>query len=463
MLLHHFGLERAAERKRSVGTLRRFLDQMKPELFVCIEYPYVDKLYRDEYYHYYSSKLYDYNRNCIRLSFFAGEIRYEDFRNEHRKDFLQEHYRGFLVLRPTFPYIIGRSILSPDVFLNAPVVTTSVCYPATVNGLKLEIHGFPHAAQDTEMMVCAETTIWSLMEYFSYRYPEYKPVLPSHIHKILSTYSSQRQIPSNGLTALEISYAIKQLGFGVKLYSRDAYQEGFERILKSYVESGIPVTAFLENDLGIGHVVNIVGRVAAHKAMSHFQEGSNTSNYYDLFDEYVVIDDNHAPYRVIPLDKPALHYVGYPQWEGCKISSFIVPLYSKIYMEADQAFQLTRLALRHLPQTGQQRLILRTLLSSSRSFKHAIALNPTLDETVKELILHISMSKFIWLTEIAAEEDHAAGKARGMILMDATDRRENGILASYFENTYIASAHGKPETIHVPLQPFSIFHNLKSH
>src|SRR5690606_37790713 len=120
----------------------------------------------------------------------------------------------------------------------------------------------------------------------------------------------------------------------------------------------------------------------------HFQEGYNISNYYDLFDEYVVIDDNHAPYRVIPLGNPALHYAEYPQWGGCAISSFIVPLYSKIYMEADQAFQLTQLALRHLPQAGPKKLILRTLLSSSRSFKHAIALNPTLDATVKELILH---------------------------------------------------------------------------
>ena len=82
------------------GIIKRHLDQLKDDLFIVAETNYIDRVFRDSYYHYYSSKLANYKRNCTRLSLFAAEVEMDDFRDESRHAKLQSLYRGFLVLRP---------------------------------------------------------------------------------------------------------------------------------------------------------------------------------------------------------------------------------------------------------------------------------------------------------------------------------------------------------------------------
>ena len=54
----------------SLNTLEKTLIELKDDLFVNIEHPYVDKIYRDGYYKYFASKRESYSRDTIRLSFF---------------------------------------------------------------------------------------------------------------------------------------------------------------------------------------------------------------------------------------------------------------------------------------------------------------------------------------------------------------------------------------------------------
>ncbi|RZM19015.1 MAG: hypothetical protein EOO88_39235, partial [Pedobacter sp.] len=94
---------------------------------------------------------------------------------------------------------------------------------ATVLSNKFKVQGFPHSSQDGHTITCAETTIWGIMEYFANRYTEYKPVLPSNISKIIQKISFKRTFPSEGLTAEQVTYAIRELGFGAMIYSRKKY------------------------------------------------------------------------------------------------------------------------------------------------------------------------------------------------------------------------------------------------
>jgi hypothetical protein len=467
-----FQLTTPNSQQEPINRLEEFLKEARPGFFCCVEYPYVDKLYRNEYYYFFSSKLYDYKRDCIRLSFFSAEIKNEDFRNQDRQQFLQDHYLGFLVIRPTFPALIGRNVLSPKFFNNPLVAITFSPYCTSINGVKLIICGFPHASQDREMMVCAETTIWSVMEYFSHRYPEYKPVLPDEIHKILNRYSPQRLVPSNGLNLLEICYALKQLAFGVRIYSRDVYGVVFDNILKTYVESGIPVVAAIENQTGIAHVVNIIGRenqpqqTFAVLIRQNIEHGASISNYLDLYNNYVLIDDNFPAYRIVPLNNPAIHYAANPQWNGCAITNFIVPLYPKIYLEADTAVELSKNLFVQLNKQTKivagKHYSLRTLLSSSRSFKNAVAHNLQMNTIVKEKLLNTSMPKFVWITELISDKDASQNMASGIILLDATERRENEFLAFYLESIYLSSEKDGTKQINgLALQSFSSFYNLK--
>src|ERR1700744_2971595 len=70
-------------------SINKHFDRLKEELYLVAETNYIDKVYRDSYYHYYSSKLSNYKRNCVRISLFAGEIKMEEFRDEAFHDKLQ--------------------------------------------------------------------------------------------------------------------------------------------------------------------------------------------------------------------------------------------------------------------------------------------------------------------------------------------------------------------------------------
>ena len=70
----HLIHENAEIRASVFPKIKDFLETLRDELTVVIETDYVDKVYRDSYYTLYSTKLRDYYRNCVRLSFFSPEF-----------------------------------------------------------------------------------------------------------------------------------------------------------------------------------------------------------------------------------------------------------------------------------------------------------------------------------------------------------------------------------------------------
>ena len=163
--------------------LKNFLLILKDNLYAIIEAPYVDKIYRDIYYKFYSSKLLPYHRDCIRISFFDRKIERKEFRSTGEGDKkeiidnIDKSFCGFLVLRRTFPKIIGRNAIATKALKEDKIECCLSPINATVASIKLKVKAFPQASQDNQTMTCAETTIWSALEYFGNKYPEYKPVL----------------------------------------------------------------------------------------------------------------------------------------------------------------------------------------------------------------------------------------------------------------------------------------------
>ena len=262
LLETRFNLAQHIAERNYDDSLSKNFDQLIDSIWILIETPYIDKVYRDTYYNYFSTKLARYERDCIRLSFFDGEIRNVDFQDETKLEALRKRYLGFMVLRPTDPQVLGRSVISKKALKYSNFICTSAEIPATVNSVKFKINGFPHSSQDTEITSCAETTLWAIMEYFGNKYPEYKPVLPSQIINVLKQVSTERQIPSNGLNIQQIAFALKEFGFGTKVYSKEVYGETlFKRLFSTYIESGIPIISAVENrPVGnIGHVLISIG------------------------------------------------------------------------------------------------------------------------------------------------------------------------------------------------------------
>ncbi|HSH65332.1 MAG TPA: hypothetical protein VLB84_05910 [Bacteroidia bacterium] len=439
LLIEEFSIDSKFADQIAKVTVRHF-DNLLDTCFLLAETSYTDKVYRDSYYSYYSKKLVPYKKDCVRISIFDGEIEAKDFTNSASLHKIESKYRGFLILRPTEPHIIGRSLISPTALKKKDFLSCTTKIQTTVNSIKVCVEGFPHSSQDTETISCAETTLWAVMEYFGSKYPEYKPVLPSTIIGSLNKLSFERLVPSKGLNIQQMSFALKEFGFGTRIYSR-VFEKDFDRLLSTYVESGIPIILGVDNFSkggNIGHAILCVGREKINDGhidsipVNRIEDSvllkkiqAKNISFYDwdnIYKQFILIDDNRPAYQRAYLDKP-VEYYNNKEWDLCQIQHFIVPLYPKIHLEAFEAknYTLRFLASDLSPVKANDEVLIRFFLTSSRSFKHAVSFNPGLDLNVRDIILEAQMPKFVWIAELGTRESFKDNKAQGMLILDATE------------------------------------------
>lgn len=459
-------------------SIQPHFDQLVDHAYFLIEYPYVDKVYRNSYYSYFSSKLNSYERDCIRISIFSSSISVEEFRTQSTD--IQGKYLGFLILRPTEPNLVGRSIISPKALKANNFSICSAKFNTTAYENKFHINGFPHASQDMESLTCAETSLWALMEYFSAKYSQYKSILPSDITQLLDSFTSERLIPSSGLDIQKLSFVLKKMGFGSIIYSRSAYAAQFENLLSCYIESGIPIIlALVKRSKKIGHAMICIGHENSVDTSSLFftpitlgnanlraKATSKNITFYDydnLRRRFVFIDDNQPAYQLQYLNTPTAHYINHG-WEDWAIDYFLVPLYPKIYLDAMNAKEYTYsfLIRDNSPLDPNKEYLLRTFLTSSRSYKHYIANNREIDPFIKDLLLETLMPKFIWVTEISDQILSTVQKANGIMILDATEKNtydsEPFIYCGYSEKQIIYNEIDRSlDKLALTLHPFSIY------
>ena len=447
-----------------ISQLEYFHKKIKKNLVVLFEYPYVEKHFRDSYYFYFSTKHREIKRNSIRLSFFTDNVNETFFRDSKKHPQLQESFLGFITLRPTKMSIVGRSLISPKLFNETNFVLTLSSFSVLINGVKLWINAFPHCSQDQETLSCAETTILNIMEYFGNKYPEYTPILPSRIIKILSGKANARQLPSSGLTTEDLSFALKQLGFSPKVYSKDIVgNEKFKKILDIYIESGIPVIGALE-DNNSGHAVIFNGREKLFENENREHEFSNHDfDFSQIVKKYVLIDDNHPPYSFVPYSNITELYND-KSFKNFKLTSIISPLYSKIYVDAELAIDFFENIKEHF-LSNYEHYASRIFLASSRSFKNSIVKQLELNSEIKTLIVETAMPKFVWIIEIFDKESYNKKTIKGLMIIDATETNlsiTDHLLFSLFNGKLIVFKNGKFIPKKINMDNFQIFaDNLK--
>lgn len=466
LLFDKFGFAQSSCEK----IIARYFTAFRDDISVLIELPYVDKVFRNSYYHYFSSKHCRFERDSIRLSFFEGELSEQYLSDSARYSCLAASFLGVVIIRPTFPQLFGRTTLSPKVFKLHDFVACLSTNSCSINGFKLDVAAFPHASQDGEHLTCAETSIWSIMEYFGNRYPEYLPVLPSDIITALSNPSFERVVPSRGLTVSQISFVLKEFGFGPRIYSREAFcgkESDFRRILSWYVESGIPVIVALEKDT-TGHAVLFIGHEnvsGAFRTWSTSRTGDTNSGIVDTSDfdkRYIVIDDNYPPYQICTFDNPTGYYTGDPAFMDMRIAAFVVPLHPRIYLEPLEAFSLALEVILNIMTVScdDNQVITRFYLTSSRSYKNWVVHSTLLQKELKDVILTTSMPKFIWITEISDARLYGNSMAAGMIIIDATgDVSRNSLLFSAYSGTIYLRFDGVDTEVTTGFANFTCYEN----
>ncbi|WP_236391384.1 hypothetical protein [Chitinophaga filiformis] len=462
--------------------------KLKSTVHFVIEAPYVDSMYRDSYYSYFATKLKDYKKDCIRLSFFDGQLTVNDFREQAGLSTLQERYRGFMVLRPTVPSVIGRSVISPEALQDDDFLCLTSSYPSSVHSVKLVANGFPHSSQDAEMISCAETSIWAIMEYFSSRYADYRPAPPSMIMDVLKNRSNVRQIPTEGLQTGQIGFAIREFGLATKIYSRRELGDAiFRQVFSTYTESGLPLVVAMDNDHQIGNVAHaliaigrarttdeLIDNLAVTEELNPYFKSIINHKGIQFFDnddiprKFVFIDDNMPPYQLQHFETPALHY-NEPDWNACRISEFIAPLHPRMYLEAVAAkIYIKEVLLGGTFAIGNgAEIFLRLFLTSSRSYKDYLVRDARFKTNIGEYIMEMLMPEFIWVAEISDKANIKQKQAFGLFILDATEPNINSdstLIFGGYKNVFIDWNGGMSELVKncLDLDSFSIYvNNLK--
>jgi len=449
------------------------LSKFKKNIWAMVEYPYVDRMYRDTFYHFYASKLKSFDRDTVRISFFDSEINEEMFRHSKHLEELRSKYLGFLIVRPTFPKVVGRSSLSPAILEKSGFACCISPVQATVNHVKFQVNAFPHASQDGQFITCAETTIWSMLEYFGNKYPDYRPLLPSTIHELLKKFSYKRQLPSEGLTAEQIAYVVREVGFGAMFYSKARHGDVFDSVLSTFVESGIPVIGVISTADNNGHAVNIVGRavVPAAKVLDNPVFETDTGDlrlidFHKVKRDFVFIDDNMPPYQLASLDSPCKHYP-LEKWKSAQLKNIIVPLYHRIYLDPIRARNnfvgfMRKIKLAYPDDV----LVLRIFLASSRSYKEYLALAEDLHPDTKQAVLERVMPKFIWVAELSRPAVYEQERVEGVLIQDATEPSDYGdqsqladipVFCGWFENKFFSNYSRKVEFLNTFASNFPFY------
>lgn len=407
--------------KEQITKIQKHLSILDSNVSLVLEYPYVDQTFRDSYYEYYASKHIVYPRNCIRISIFHGEIDptlpMED--SSFRENIL-ENFSGYAIIRPTPNRPIGRSVISPKSLTHQNFICCLATFRIDFFGIKLSVNGFPHISQDQESITCAESSLWSIVQYYSHKYNEYNPLTPSKIRKILDDSASKRLIPSEGLTISQISFAMSKLGFGSMIYHNKNVKE-LDTILYSYIESGIPVIVGIENKSEtFRHAVVCFGHEINNQK---FDFRAYDSKFFDVANwdrDFIIMDDNQPPYNLMSVNDPGLNYKRKHK-EPFNLSYIIVPLHKKIYLEYRLASKLAKSYLNQNSRLFQdkQNTLFRLFLTSSRSFKQSF-FSRKLPKQVQILITRDSFPRFVWICEFGCYDDFLDDKISGFLIIDAT-------------------------------------------
>jgi hypothetical protein len=369
---------------------------------IIVEKQYIDKDYRNTFSKFHSKKFVTPDSRCIRLHLFTSSI---DFENPDTKKW-QNGYAGYIILRPTLPNSIGRTLLSPSIFKIKGSYLCVCIEKIMVNGVELEIQGFPFISQDTDATVCAQSSLWMLLRYFSNRYRWYKEVYPSDLSSIVKAHPHGRTMPGAGLTMIQMADVLRELGFSSLLYNNSEYGNDFFKYAYNYIESGFPLLLGLPE-----HVLVAVGHI------SDFSDKGMESTF-DYFKGFIVNDDNGTPYDKLTRNSTENFF----KYDLNQVDSFLVPLPDKVFLSAEQVKAITERLCTFFKNQGYKVPELRRIfLTTGRSFKKSALGRYSQIPEVQNFYLKIPLPHFIWVCELSEHDLYSKSfKCSGEIIWDAT-------------------------------------------
>jgi hypothetical protein len=408
---------------------------------IIIEYPYVDKDYRDTYYNDFAKRHAEFDRQCVRLHLFSHEFKDISELNETTFSTFQNGYQGFIVLRDTKVNTLGRSYIAPAIVNHRSTGYMSLSFTKVhINGFEFTVKAFPWMHQDGNVSRCAHVALWSVIRYFSDRYPSYSERLLYQITRLLQ--SERRTNPSCGMTLAQMSQVLKDCNFFPEIYPVEVFEPAFfNRLLYTIVESGIPSVTALKGSCGEGHAVALLGHGPLKNAVETCKTRTGIVDCYELVPYLIASDDNFLPYTKIvshSADVTNLHGNNYSYENVCAL---IVPYYEKMLLDIASIFGgklykgcLCSIEKNFLTFPDKAAILRRSFLTSSRSYKKFISKHAK-DKDFREKILLLEMPRFIWLVEYATPEQFEKNDVQWLIVLDAS-------AMNYFDYCFLTIKNG---------------------
>jgi hypothetical protein len=236
--------------KTHIRYFDKYLTALKAVTVVC-EYNYIDRDYIEDYAAYYVRTFHEYKRKCCRLHFFSNKFTKDKFarllKGEDVKGFdtqdLQEHYLGFIVIKPLPQTVFGKTCLktySEDDKRQYPIIRT---YKANLFGIDLRVKSIAYQEQDKIVAACASSAIWSAFQGTGLLFQHSIPS-PVEITKAATKNfpHANRHFPNEGLTAEQMAQAIRNVQ--LEPYLVDCKTENYDNLtstIYAYLKGKIPM------------------------------------------------------------------------------------------------------------------------------------------------------------------------------------------------------------------------------
>ena len=427
--------------KWGIKTLRDGLDAVARTIIV--EPRYICRDYRDLYSQFYSKKFVERPSWCHRLHFFVESNITDDvlvLRGD--EPLVQKSYIGYSVIQPIRTHCIGRTVLDPrKLGINHHVLKTPM--RVRVNGVELHVEGYPYMSQSGEPTICAHAAMWGICRYLSERYPAYAEVHPYDLIEMTGS-TRGRRVPYRGMTYEDYCQILSSFGChpvfvrpkGTTQTDWTKDREAFYNIY-SYVESGFPVMASF-----VRHAASLVGHTLSKTMVDTRKEYGDFYNSFCLVPNFVVVDDNFFPYRLLGhaghADNYGEKFQEPPKPSIDSIYGAVVPLPEKAYMPPDRARKLSYVYFsmpdvqfvlakvqKELGIKPDDPMIARSFLTSSIAFKarkrlHLIGGSKQTPDKLAGLPVGLNLPHFIWVMELRPLSCYNDGQCLAEVVLDAS-------------------------------------------
>ncbi len=283
---------------------------------VVIEEDYIDRDYIEDHSIFYSRSRQPLPNHCIRVHFFrrvdeavlrdrlstlADEYaKSKNLYAERCKEFSEECYLGFMVVKPLHGCPVGRTVLRtfPREGCrdgNVREFRGSLKYDAHLLGVNLTVLGLAFQQQDEGVSACATTAIWSSLQKLKST-EEVSAATPAQITTHASRFSLPygRPMPSEGLSLDQMCQAIHALAISPDLLRTSTYELARKITYAAALSDTTPILIIAHARLG-KHAVTVAGVKRAKEHRATPSKGCLDDRSIDLAGLYIH-DDRIGPY-----------------------------------------------------------------------------------------------------------------------------------------------------------------------